>query len=81
MPHRSQDAKSPTREGEALPLTNAKNFGCLSHHFNPHRPRGALDALDRRLNRGRVQVRHLLRGDLAHLLLRHLADLFLVRRA
>jgi hypothetical protein len=39
------------------------------------------NALDRRLNRGGVQVRHLLRGNLAHLLLSHLSDLILVRRA
>jgi hypothetical protein len=53
----------------------------LRHHFNPHRPRRALDALDCRFNRGGVQIRHLLRGDLAHLLLGHLADFILVRRA
>src|SRR6201996_1284815 len=58
-------------------MTNALLRGDL----DPHRPRRALDALDRCIHRCRVQIGHLLGGDLAHLLLGHGADLGLVRCA
>jgi len=54
---------------------------CLRYYFNAHGARGSFDALDGCLNRGRIQIWHLLRRDLADLLLGHLADFFLVRRA
>src|SRR4029079_6097736 len=46
-----------------------------------HRAGGALDDLHRGLDVVGVQVRHLGRGDLAHLVLGQLADLLLVRDA
>jgi len=54
---------------------------CLRYYFNAHGARGSLDALDGCLNRGRIQIGHLLRGDFADLLFSYLADFFLVRRA
>src|SRR5450755_222385 len=56
-------------------------YANLSNHFNPHRPCRAADALDRGLDRGGVQVRHLLLRDVFHLLRRYLADFVLIRRA
>src|SRR3974390_1750384 len=53
----------------------------LRDYVNPHRPRRALHALDRRFNRRGIQVGHLLLGDFHHLLLGHLAYLVFVGRA
>ena len=39
----------------------------LRDYFNAHRTCRALDALDRCIHRGCVQIGHLLRGNLAHL--------------
>src|SRR5260370_40109086 len=53
----------------------------LGYDFDAHRASGAANSLRCCLNRGRVHVRHLLGGDLADLLLSHLAQLLLVRSA
>ena len=44
------------------------------HHLKAHRAGRAFDHLDRRFDRVAVEVRDLLLGDLAHLVLGHLAD-------
>src|SRR5271157_4812865 len=53
----------------------------LSDNFNPHGPCRAADALDRGIDRGGVQVGHLLLGDVLHLLSSDLANFVLVRGA
>src|SRR5579864_5415421 len=51
------------------------------YHINPHRPRGALHAVDGRFERRRIQIGHLLLRNVFHLLQRHFADLVFIRRA
>src|SRR5262245_21132805 len=50
-----------------------------SHHFQAHRPSGALDGTHRRFQVGGVEIGELEGRDVADLLLGHLADLVLVR--
>src|SRR5215831_8934303 len=64
-----------------LALWLIANCYLLPYDLNPHRPRRAFHALDRRLQRRGVQVRHLLLGDIGHLLLCDLADLVFIGRA
>src|SRR5580765_937681 len=52
----------------------------LRDNINSHAARRALYALDRRFQRRGVKVRHFLLGDIGDLLLRHLANLVLIRR-
>src|ERR1017187_4134882 len=67
--------QGPPSFGRAL--STGENRG-LCHNFNAHGAGRSLDALDRRFHGSRVQIGHLLGGDVAHLLFRNLADLFLV---
>src|ERR1051326_516008 len=73
-------SSSPTASGSSPPPWYLR-FEQLTYDVDAHRPRRAFHALDRRLQRSRVQVGHLLLGDVGHLLLRDLADFILVRRA
>src|ERR1035437_2522656 len=60
--------------------TQARGF-YLRDDINANRARGPLDAVDRALHRGSVQIGHLLLRDLRDLLLGDLAYLVLVRGA
>ena len=53
----------------------------LPNYFNAHGTSGTANAFDCGVNRGSIQIRHLLLGDVLYLLQRHLADLVLIRRA
>jgi len=62
-------------------LPNSPITQCLSNYFNAHRSGCAADALDRGLDRGCVQVGHLLLRDVLDLLQRDLADFIFIRHA
>jgi len=53
----------------------------LSDYLNPHRPSRAADALHGSFNRGCVQIRHFLPGDIFDLLSCNLAYFVLIGRA
>src|SRR6266571_6303903 len=75
VPTSRSNLDNPEPCGDSRPrLSGGAKLRKSSHYINSHRPCRPLHAPDRRIHRSCIQIRHLLLGDVLHLLQRDLAD-------